>query len=338
MLNIYTNNKDGTTDRVIEYIRYLSGVEIQRLNNDNFYSDINIDLNNDNHVIQLSSEDGNTKCFNENDLGVGWYRRGSIGIKLPVSKIGLHHKVQNHLSEELNYLRDYIYHNSIDLGSRIKEINNNRLHNFVLARKCGLNIPSTKITTSKKELVEFWKKHDKIITKPIHNGYLSFEQDGTKYSCNGVEVVTNTHLENLSERFSPSLFQEYIEKEIEIRVFVIGAEMYAMAIFSQNDEQTKYDFRNYNREKPNRNVPFKIDDQLKVKLLSFMKEADLDTGSIDLILTPNGRYYFLEVNPTGQFQWLSRECNYNIEKRIAEHLIKEHETRKAASLLPTDGF
>jgi hypothetical protein len=49
----------------------------------------------------------------------------------------------------------------------------------------------------------------------------------------------------------------------------------------------------------------------------------MNTGSIDLILTPNGEYFFLEINPMGQYDWLSKNCNYYIEKDIAEMLINK---------------
>ena len=94
-----------------------------------------------------------------------------------------------------------------------------------------------------------------------------------------------------------------------------------MAIFSQLDEMTRYDYRNYNRIKPNRDVPFKLNLEIENKLSEFMKRSDLETGSIDIILTPQGEYYFLEVNPTGQFGWVSVDCNYYIEREIALNLI-----------------
>ena len=48
-----------------------------------------------------------------------------------------------------------------------------------------------------------------------------------------------------------------------------------------------------------------------------MKLADLDTGSIDMMYSTDGEYYFLEVNPVGQFGMVSYPCNYYIEKEIA---------------------
>jgi glutathione synthase/RimK-type ligase-like ATP-grasp enzyme len=53
-----------------------------------------------------------------------------------------------------------------------------------------------------------------------------------------------------------------------------------------------------------------------------MADLGLETGSIDLIRTPDGRTVFLEINPVGQFGMISHPCNYNLERVVAEHLIE----------------
>ena len=94
-----------------------------------------------------------------------------------------------------------------------------------------------------------------------------------------------------------------------------------MAIFSQNDAQTQIDFRNYNLNKPNRYVPYKLPKLIETKLLKLMNVHKLNNGSIDLILNSKGEYVYLEVNPVGQFSFLSNSCNYHIEKLIATKLL-----------------
>lgn len=95
---------------------------------------------------------------------------------------------------------------------------------------------------------------------------------------------------------------------------------YSMAIFSQNDNQTSVDFRNYNYNKPNRKVPFQLPMEIEKKLDILMKKLDFNSGSIDMIVTVENEYVFLEVNPLGQFSMTSFPCNYNVEKIIAEYL------------------
>ncbi|MEM9261789.1 MAG: grasp-with-spasm system ATP-grasp peptide maturase, partial [Bacteroidota bacterium] len=59
------------------------------------------------------------------------------------------------------------------------------------------------------------------------------------------------------------------------------------------------------------------------KLELLMRKLELNTGSIDLMVSEEGEYYFLEVNPGGQFSAPSERANFNLEKRVAETLIEQ---------------
>ena len=123
------------------------------------------------------------------------------------------------------------------------------------------------------------------------------------------------------ETLFPSLFQELVEKEYELRVFYINRTFYSMAIFSQLDKQTSIDFRNYNRQKPNRTVPYQLPLHIEKKLLQLIDHFEFTTGSIDIIKSISGEYIFLENNPVGQFGMTSSPCNYRLEKIVAKHLM-----------------
>lgn len=91
-----------------------------------------------------------------------------------------------------------------------------------------------------------------------------------------------------------------------------------MAIMSQSNPKTALDFRNYDYTKPNRMVPYELDDVVEDKVLSMCKLLDLSTGSIDFIVDSNNEVIFLEINPSGQFSMVSRPCNYYIVRFIAK--------------------
>lgn len=95
-----------------------------------------------------------------------------------------------------------------------------------------------------------------------------------------------------------------------------------MAIFSQKDKQTQLDFRRYNWDKPNRYIPYKLDTATKLNINKLMRKLNLNCGSIDMIKGKDGKLYFLEVNPTGQFGMVDFPCNYGLHKLVAEQLIK----------------
>lgn len=98
---------------------------------------------------------------------------------------------------------------------------------------------------------------------------------------------------------------------------------YTSAIFSQRDEKTKIDFRNYNYQKPNRVSVYKLPQKVENKIVAFMNKIEMDSGSLDIIVTPQKEYYFLEVNPVGQFFQVSHPCNFYLEKEVAKYLSKQ---------------
>ena len=114
---------------------------------------------------------------------------------------------------------------------------------------------------------------------------------------------------------------ELIDKKLEIRSFYIENNFFSMAIFSQSSEQTKIDFRKYNNVFPNKTEPFQLPKDIEEKLTQIFKEINLNCGSIDLIVDKNDNYYFLEINPVGQYGMVADPCNYELDKLIAKYLI-----------------
>jgi ATP-GRASP peptide maturase of grasp-with-spasm system len=190
-----------------------------------------------------------------------------------------------------------------------------------LAKKVGLSVPNSIITNSVEKLTSFLKQNGDAITKSLHESI--YFSNKTEIIFYGNEKVTLKEVLNLKNKtFFPSLFQKYIEKEIEIRTFYIENKFYSMAIFYQLDRKTSTDFRNYNDQKPNRFVPYKLPKEIEEKIHVLMTKLDLNTGSIDFIKTAKAEFVFLEVNPTGQFGFTSKPCNYYLEEIIANTLIQ----------------
>ena len=67
-------------------------------------------------------------------------------------------------------------------------------------------------------------------------------------------------------------------------------------------------------------VKVMADQLMTVSELRFMDKAGLNTGSLDFVITKNKRFVFLEVNPVGQYDFVSVNCNYHLDKIIAKKL------------------
>lgn len=126
------------------------------------------------------------------------------------------------------------------------------------------------------------------------------------------------------KEFSPSLLQEYIDKDYEVRSFYLKGAIYSMAILSQANSNTAIDFRKYDVVRPNRYVPYKLPDVLEKKMKTIMDLLKLVCGSFDIVKSTGGSYYFLEINPYGEFELLSRSCNYNLEYKYAKAVYEEY--------------
>ncbi|NHN26125.1 hypothetical protein FIA58_010595 [Flavobacterium jejuense] len=206
--------------------------------------------------------------------------------------------------------------------NKFSDNNIGKLHQLELCKLINLKFPETLITTSLADLKKFVTVHKIVITKPIENPFSKHIVNGKDlhFFTSSKLITSNILKKYTSDRFQASLFQKYTEKKFEIRSFYLNETFKSMAIFSQQNEKTKIDYRNYDRERPNRIVPFLLPKSIEKKLIKLMKLLGLNCGSFDLIYSVNDEYVFLEVNPIGQFQWLSRNCNHNIERLIAETL------------------
>jgi ATP-GRASP peptide maturase of grasp-with-spasm system len=199
----------------------------------------------------------------------------------------------------------------------------NKIHQLDVAKKCGFLTPDTIFSTKKEDIESMFNKYSKLAVKPFST--LSISTSNSSCEKAFTTCIEKQDLDRIPKEFGGLIIQNYIEKKYELRSFFFNKEFYTMAIFSQNDDKTKIDFRNYNKEKPNKFVCFELAEQYKDKLLLIAEKLGLDTGSFDIIVDHEENYYFLEVNPIGQFGMVSHPCNYNIEKYIALSLIEKGE-------------
>ncbi|WP_346881341.1 grasp-with-spasm system ATP-grasp peptide maturase [uncultured Algibacter sp.] len=315
MILIISDRDDGSTSDVIKWIKYFKK-DFIRVNENSIVS-IEKMIIDDSHEVVLKV-DGSLVFLSK--ITSVWYRRGRIFFS---EELSLETKNNKELLfsafNEMNVVRDFIY----SLTKFKKSINNahngsiNKLYALFMAIESGLTIPSSLITSNKKELSEFQLANNEIITKPIHESPIINSLPTFNIYT---ENVTPEDIEKLPENYFMSLFQKKINKKYELRIFYLHGEFYSMAIFSQSDDQTSVDFRKYKGNKPNRKTPYRLPKEIEEKIKLFMSKVDLNCGSIDMVVTNEKDYVFLEVNPVGQFNMVSYPCNYNIEKDIACYL------------------
>jgi ATP-GRASP peptide maturase of grasp-with-spasm system len=273
---------------------------------------------NENDIIQLEFLIDDIRFINDeinfklSEIKGVWYRRGFLNVKNDLtndSEINFFRKIES------KKIIEYVYFKLSQLP-HINKFENADVNKIIVceyAKKSGLIVPEEYLLNLKNDLNMLTSIND-YATKSIAGS--SILHYGSHYIMAYTSLVKD--IKQVPETFFTSLVQKYIEKKYELRIFYLNKKFYSMAIFSQNDKTTKIDFRNYNRTNPNRNVVFELPNSIKIKLVNLMDKLDLNSGSIDMIVTPNNDFVFLEVNPIGQYGMVSNPCNYYLHKKIAE--------------------
>jgi len=332
MILIISEQDDKTTDRVQDWLNYLKKKHV-RINTCDEIEVKEIVFSDTTPTIYFSINGGAT--IHTNMINSYWYRRGEINIDtVEKIKINLQDKnleilAKDNLQSELLIIKQLFFSllerkTNNTLGSYYRRHNNKLIH-LSFAKSAGLLVPETIICSNKKQALKFYTAcNSTLITKPINRPLVYAEEHKLNGHIYGIYTskITENDIKKIPESFFPSTLQKNIDKKIELRIFYLRGKCYTMAIFSQGNEKTNTDFRKYDRKNPNFNVPFNLPNEEQKKIRKFMNSVKLDTGSIDMIYTPDGKYYFLEVNPVGQFGIVSYSCNYNLEKKIALELSK----------------
>ena len=315
MILIISDHNDYSTSKVIDW---LISFEVQwiRLNSETIGS-FQLTMNENGETCFIIESEG--KKIISTEITKVWYRHGTLTYLIDPKNFPTSDKIKNHINYEWKSISYYV--NSMlstlpKIGNPTKGDDLNKIELLSKAANVGFKVPQSMITDKKTELLKFIKQSNKIITKGVQRNP-AFTTNGKAYFSHTKEV-TATLIENTPESFFPSLFQEMIEKSYEVRVFFLKGECYAMAKFP-NSSESQIDIRNVGKRKL-RAVPYLLPVGVKTKIMELMKDLNLNCGSLDLIVDNNEEFYFLEVNAIGQYDALSKRCNYNLDKRIAEHL------------------
>lgn len=177
------------------------------------------------------------------------------------------------------------------------------------AAQVGFDVPKTIITNDPAEALAFFEScRGQMVFKVMSDPFLGAREVVAKYPDQPIEacaastvLMTEADLAKLETiRLVPCLFQEYIPKQVELRVTVIGDEVFAAEIDSQSHDSSRIDWRNVPIEEiPMR--PAELPPEIIERCLAFVRSYQLNFSAMDLIRTPDGRYVFLESNPNGQF-------------------------------------
>lgn len=181
---------------------------------------------------------------------------------------------------------------------------NQKLLQLSLARQLGFRVPDTYIGSDLDEMRAFAASHPSVISKPFMPRHLFYEGD---FFATHTSLFTLEDLAAIPSTRYPLILQEAIVDRTDIRVGLVGNKLFATEILlrGRQSEVDILDFRHFEIMQPyggevgakfqKHTLPLAIQE----RCFAFMRAMDLQYSMMDLLLTPDGEYVFLENNPKG---------------------------------------
>lgn len=193
----------------------------------------------------------------------------------------------------------------------------NKITQLLTAGDLGFNIPATLITNSQVNIKKFIGYHsdERMVMKAVKHGFIS-NNDGTWLA--GTQAFV---LEDLMQKGTasdiPTQIQQRIIKKCDIRVVVVDNDVFPTRIFSNDNSDTWIDWRIEELScQQLRHESFTLSPKLESLCIELPRRMGLRYSSMDLIEDQKGEFWFLELNPNGQWAWIEQLTGSNIRDAI----------------------
>jgi len=198
---------------------------------------------------------------------------------------------------------------------------NNKTLQYKLAHDLGMNVPDTLMTTNQAAAKEFLDPYPVSIVKTLATFFTTNDNDEPlAFFARKIHRGESVDLSGLN--FAPAVFQEAIDAAVDVRVTVVGDTAFATLINSTgiSDEAVR-DWRAGHFEGT---MEFEACNDLPPSVLEscieHVRRLGLNYGAIDLVIANDGKIWFLENNPNGQWGFVEQMTGQPIGKAMAELL------------------
>lgn len=267
--------------------------------------------------IQLRSDDG--VIISLSDVKAIWNRRpGHVFDDLAPEK--------RPSAATQRFVTDqwFAWMESLQLREGVRWINNptanglmeNKIRQLKLAAELGFSIPDTLVTNDAAEL-QSWLSQlgEQAICKALYSPLIEDEDEDRFIFTNLLDSVPDDLAESLS--VAPAIFQRAFLAKVDYRVTVVGTRVFAARV---EMSEPALDWRTAKTD-----VNFTLCDlpaTIHELCHQYVAVAGLSFGAIDLIES-NGEFYFLEINPNGEWGWLERPHGIPISAALCDILSEK---------------
>lgn len=277
-----------------------------RINRDEFFKyNIVFDVNQEQLEILID----NKKYYIDKNLKSVYYRAPTYFRETYMKQFSTEKQLYN--SQWMSFVRNLtLFENALWINSPNDTFKaENKLLQLKYAKDIGLLIPHTTVTNSN----DYKFANSKAI-KSLDTAIFTI---GEKEAFLYTNIMDYDEYNQFDISLCPLIIQESLHPKIDYRVTVINEKVYTVKIV-KNKKGINGDWR---KEKNNlKFIPIELPKDIELKCIEILKKFNLIFGGIDLIYC-NDNFYFIEINPTGEWAWLVSDANLKIYEGICDCLI-----------------
>jgi glutathione synthase/RimK-type ligase-like ATP-grasp enzyme len=312
------SNSNDIDSTILGIFLAKNGINYTRINQEDFYKNITIGL-------KLCSKESSYKMFLN-------------GVELLVDNIDLVLRrdlsLDDHNFSTNNFKQKYTVQqwnsflngmfqklscpwiNTLDSTNRSED----RFTVMQFAKQSGFRIPDTIISNDGAELKRFYVEHNgQVISKVLNHHNIA--STGNRYSIFS-HFVTKEDISLLDDlEPCPFIFQEMINRTREVRITLVGSELFATELDLTDTKAPLYDIHRIGVDNI-RKYAISLPDEYKKKCIDLINSLGLTYGTIDLIQSIDDEYYFLEVNSVGDWYWIEKCTQQPITQAIVNMIKK----------------
>lgn len=278
-----------------------------RINRDEF-KNYNVIFNINEEYLEIQIDD--KKYFINKDLKSVYYRAPTYFRETYMKQFSTEEQLYN--SQWMSFIRNLtLFEDALWVNSPNDTFKaENKLLQLKYAKDIGFLIPHTIVTNNN----DYKFSNDKAI-KSLDTALFTIKNKEAFLYTN---IMSYDEYNQFDISLCPIVIQESLHPKIDYRVTVINEKVYAVKII-KNKEGIYGDWRQEKNDVDFLFVQLPFD--IELKCIEILKKFNLTFGGIDLIYC-NNNFYFIEVNPTGEWAWLVNDSNLKIYEGICNCLIQ----------------
>ena len=315
MLLIVTNKSDLSCDFFILRLKE-KGVSFQRLNTEDYREKFHINIHSDKSCLFYSITFANGISLNEGNITAVYFRQPIVP---DMSSFVLPEDLdfaQREVTELLRSLWRMIDEEKWLNHPKKLWLSSNKIEQLMVAKHLGFKIPRTCVTVDRNVIKTFIEtNHGQVICKAIKHGFIHEDKIVRTATTQRIGIAYLNEISNYAAL--PMIYQEEIKKAFDIRVTVVDENVFATAIHSQEFPETTVDWRVWDLcDFDLKHEAIVLPERISSLCRQITRHYGLKFAAIDLIQSNQGEYFFLELNPNGQWAWIEKRVGYPLRDKI----------------------